>query len=108
MVEKIILGEVWLANLSPIKGHEQDGTRPVLIVSNEVINDSKADLVIIIPATTEDKGIPTHINIKLKEESYFLTEQIRSISKNRLIKKLGKLNDIELDEIKDMVKFITF
>ena len=50
-------GEIWLADLSPVRGHEQSGRRPCLVISVDYFNQSPADLVIIVPVTTREKGI---------------------------------------------------
>ena len=82
-------GEIWLANLNPIKGHEQAGARPVLIVSNNTFNHGPADMVIIVPLTRTERRIPMHIEINPPEggvssRSYILCDNIRAISKQRL------------------------
>ncbi|HYN21742.1 MAG TPA: type II toxin-antitoxin system PemK/MazF family toxin, partial [Thermoanaerobaculia bacterium] len=45
-------GEVWLASLDPVRGHEQAGTRPVLIVSEDLFNRGPAELIIALPVTS--------------------------------------------------------
>lgn len=87
-------GEIWLVNLDPIKGREQAGTRPAMIISVAEFNHSGLELVIVCPLTSKNKGFPTHIAIKpnesgLDKNSYIKTEDIRSISTKRLIKLIG-------------------
>jgi len=92
-------GDIFLANLEPIKGSEQGGVRPVLIVQNNISN--KHSPVIIIAAITSkiyDKIFPTNVFIskedsKLKVDSTVLLNQIRSIDKKRLIKRLSSLDE---------------
>jgi mRNA interferase MazF len=95
-------GELWFVDLDPSKGREQSGRRPCLIVSDDRFNRSAADLVIIIPITSKDKGIPSHVEINppeggLKLRSFIKCEDIRSISIERLIKVMGtvKLSTLE-------------
>jgi mRNA interferase MazF len=82
-------GEIWLANLDPIRGHEQASTRPVLIVSTRTFNHGPAGLVFALPLTRTDRRIPFHVPIDPPEggvsaRSYILCDAIRSISKDRL------------------------
>ncbi len=105
-------GEVWTASLDPIKGREQSGIRPVVIISGNDINDF-TDLVIICPFTTALKPIKKCHVIKstksngLTTISQVLPFQIRAISKERLLSKLGSLEDETTDLIiKDLNYFL--
>ncbi len=92
-------GEIWNANLAPTRGHEQDGSRPVLVVSTDNFNASPAELVIIVPLTTKDKKIRSHVaagpggTSGLRSRSFIMAEQPRTISKERLTKRIGKVGD---------------
>lgn len=97
-------GEVWLVNLNPTKGHEQHGRRPALIVSVDSLNHGPAGLVIAMPLTTKDKGIRTHVRIEPPEggctkTSFIKTEEIRSISTQRLLKLKGTVDRKTLAEV---------
>lgn len=91
-------GEIWLFDPDPIKGKEiGKKVRPALIISNDSWNKIQTGLVIIIPLTSVHKGISTHIQIDppeggLTATSYAVCEQIRAVSRERLIKRLGKIN----------------
>ncbi len=83
-------GDVFYVNLDPTKGSEQAGTRPVLVIQNDVGNDY-APTVIVAPLTTKSftKRYPTNVNIPkgtagLKADSTVLLSQIRTIDKGRL------------------------
>ncbi len=83
-------GEIWAADLNPIRGHEQAGQRPVLIVSNDTFNHGPADMVIVVPLTRTGRRIPMHVAIDppeggVRERSYILCDGIRAISKERLV-----------------------
>lgn len=56
-------GDVWLADLDPIRGHEQAGRRPCLIISTDLFNNGPAGLVMIVPLTTRARNIPTHVAV---------------------------------------------
>jgi mRNA interferase MazF len=85
-------GEIWLADLSPSRGHEQSGQRPVLIVSDDAFNGGLSGLVMIVPLTSKaqkSRNIPAHIPLNppeggLKTPSVLLCDQLRTISKDRL------------------------
>lgn len=82
-------GEIWTARLSPTRGHEQAGRRPVLVVSTDRFNHGPADLVFVLPLTRTNRQIPIHIPIRPPEggvtsPSYILCDALRSISKERL------------------------
>lgn len=53
-----VRGENWLIDLNPTRGHEQGGRRPGLVVSVDLFNKGPAGLVIVLPITTKEKGIP--------------------------------------------------
>lgn len=82
-------GEIWLADLNPIRGHEQAGTRPVLVVSTDIFNHGPAGLVFVLPLTRTDRRIPAHIPLEPPEggvssRSLILCDALRSVSKDRL------------------------
>jgi len=82
-------GEIWDADLSPTRGREQRGTRPVLIVSTDAFNQGPAGLVLVLPLTRTDRRIPLHVAVDppeggLSARSFVLCDAIRSISKERL------------------------
>ena len=88
--------DVYLADLNPTIGREQFGKRPVLIISNNYEN--LLDVVTIIPITSLKDGRKIYPNElllenELEKQSILLCQQIRTISKNRLIKKLTSLDN---------------
>lgn len=99
-------GDIYMANLDPVVGSEQGGTRPVLVLQN---NDGNlySPLLIIAPMTTRIKKLsqPTHYLIKynraLAAPSLVLFESIDTIDKSRVKSYLGKLTRRQLAEIDD-------
>ena len=97
--------EIWYANLNPTKGSEQAGHRPVLIISGNMLN-KHLNIVIVCPLTTKIKNYKGNLVIAptkqngLSRTSEILTFHIRSISKDRLLKKIGAIADNELSQIK--------
>ena len=99
MEKEIRRGDLYYAELDPIVGSEQAGTRPVLVVSNDVGNQY-SPVIVIVPITSRrigKKQLPTHVEVKmpelLKNDSTALTEQIRTIDKLRLKEYIGSLPD---------------
>ena len=92
-------GEVWLVTLNPVKGSEQDGARPAIIISPDTMNKS-LDTKVVIPLTTKARSWPSRVKTEFNNESgQAMCEQIRTISSKRLVKKLGNVSDGELVEI---------
>jgi mRNA interferase MazF len=92
-----VRGEIWMADLDPARGHEQAGTRPGLVVSSDGFNASPAGLVIILPLTSQEKGIRSHVELSppeggLRKRSFIKCEDIRSISVERLTRRLGRVS----------------
>ena len=101
----MLQGEIWYANLSPTKGSERSGLRPVLIISGNLLNQY-LNIVICCPLTTKIKNYTGDLVLEpnksngLKRTSEILTFHIRSISKERLTKKVGKISAGEIKELK--------
>ena len=89
-------GEIYYADLSPVVGSEQGGTRPVLILQNDIGNHfSSTTIVALITSVPKKSKQPTHIFIDydfLESESVVLLEQLRTVAKRRLSDYLGKLS----------------
>lgn len=102
-------GDIFYADLGPVIGSEQDGIRPVVILQNDIGN-KYSPTVIVAPITTKTKtNIPTHIFINssesnLPKDSIILVEQLRTIDKARIIKKVGHLSEIVMNKVKKALK----
>ena len=84
-----VRGEIWGVDLDPIVGREQAGRRPALVVSDDALNSGPRGLVVVIPITGRSRGLPNHAPIAppeggLTKPSVIMTEQVRSVSKDRL------------------------
>jgi mRNA interferase MazF len=107
-------GEIWYAELSPTKGSEQAGRRPVVIVSGNLLNQH-LPIVIVVPVTTKIKNYKGNPIIKpslangLTSESEMLIFHIRSVSKHRLKEKLGNVDDqhmkLAIKTFNDILKY---
>lgn len=97
MTSLVQRGDVFWANLDPTIGVEIQKTRPVVVMSNDVINQ-RSQLVIVVPLTTNVIRLsPSHVLIPrgeggLTEDSKALTEQIRAMDKQRLTTRIGILS----------------
>ena len=88
-------GEIVYVDLGNVMGSEQGGKRPAVILSNDKGNEH-SEMLIIAPITTKFHRMPTHVEVMLARKSYVLLEQIRTISKDRVVNK----TDYQLDEKK--------
>lgn len=99
--EKIYRGDIFFANLNPVKESEQGGIRPVVILQNDVGNKFSPTVIVaaITSRTRKKANMPTHVpldNVALEKNSQVLLEQIRTLDKSRLITKVGKLTKDEM------------
>ena len=104
-------GEIWQANLSPTTGHETRGTRPCLIVSVDPFNHGPAGLVVVLPLTTREKGIPLHVVVSppeggLERQSFVKCEEPRCVSKDRLTTRLGEIAAQTMEEVSDRLQIL--
>lgn len=96
--------EVYLANLDPTIGHEIKKTRPCLIVSPDEMNDS-IQTVIIAPMTTQSHPYPTRVPVLFKEnDGWIVLDQLRTLDKLRLVKKLGSIDSATIHTVKKILK----
>ncbi len=94
---------VW-AELDPVRGREQAGRRPALIVASDLYLEQADTLAIIVPATTNDRGWPNHValkgaNLALAEPTYAMTEQPRVITRERLFDVAGTVDAATMHEV---------
>ena len=98
-------GDLFWVDLNPVKGSEQAGRRPVVVIQNDVGNEV-APTVVVAPLTTKSftKDYPINVHIPqgiagLKEDSTILLSQIRTIYKTRLDRKIGHLPPTYLTQV---------
>lgn len=107
-------GEIWYANLNPTQGHEQQGFRPVVVISGNLLNEY-TKLVIVCPLTIKLKRYKGNVILQpdtknnLSKISEVLTFHIRSITHERLTERIGEIKNEELTAIKsclnDLLKY---
>lgn len=97
-------GDIYYASLDPIVGSEQNGTRPVVIIQNDIGN-KYSPTVLVAPLTSRGKSkphLPTHVLVKsehIKHNSIVLLEQIRVLDKSRLISYVDTLTKEEIKKL---------
>lgn len=96
--------EVYLINLDPTIGHEIQKTRPCVIISPDEMNRN-IQTVIIAPMTTKSHDYPSRLKVRFQgKNGWVVLDQIRTVDKNRLVKRLGTMKDNEINEIKSLIK----
>jgi mRNA interferase MazF len=100
---RILRGDILWANLDPTLGREQSGLRPVLVLSQNVFND-RSGTVIAVALTSQQPGAGFPLTLELSDpglpkKSWVKISQIRTLSVQRLGKKLGKATPLELEDI---------
>ena len=96
MTKQVKRGEIYYVNLSPVIGSEQNGIRPALIIQNDIGNkNSCTTIVAAITSSRTKHRLPTHVTFTsdcLPYKSTVLAEQIRTVDKDRLGKRIGKID----------------
>ncbi len=100
---RILRGEVRWADLNPVRGHEQAGERPVLVLSHDVFNERSGTVIAITLTSQEPRaGYPLTLELasaKLPKRSWAKTSQIRTLSTERIGRRLGRVSDEELAQV---------
>lgn len=100
---RVLRGDVVWAELSPVVGHEQAGQRPVVVLSQDVFNDRSGTVIAVAVSSQEPRaGYPLALEIttaKLPKRSWVKISQVRTLSCERLGKKLGRIAPEELERI---------
>ena len=100
---RILRGDIVWADLNPTKGHEQSGQRPVLILSNDVFNDRSGTVIAVALTSQEQRaGFPLTYKLSAKnlpKPSWVKISQIRTLSTERLGKRIGRIEPEDMDQI---------
>lgn len=103
-------GDVFFAELSPVVGSEQGGTRPVLVIQNDIGNRFSPTVIIAaITAQIQKAKLPTHVEINAKKygferDSVILLEQLRTIDKSRLTDKITQLDEALMEKVDEALE----
>lgn len=102
-------GDLVILTFDPSAGHEQQGRRPALIISNEVFN-KHVGLAIACPITNTDRNFPFHVKVESDNlTGFIMTEQVKSIDYNvRKVKFVERVNDEVLEKVLGMLESVVF
>lgn len=106
-MKEIKRNEIYYADLNPVKGSEQGGIRPVLVIQNDTGNKHSPTTIVAAITSKEEKAkLPTHVEVGscgVERKSLALLEQIRTIDKSRLIKYVGEIDGATVKEINEAI-----
>ena len=102
---RILRGEIRWADLNPVRGREQSGLRPVLILSHDVFNE-RSGTVIAVALTSQPQraGFPLTLELKaakLRKRSWVKISQIRTLAVERIGARLGRASPEEISQVVD-------
>ncbi|HHT71577.1 MAG: type II toxin-antitoxin system PemK/MazF family toxin [bacterium] len=105
---ELLRGDIWLVDWSPGRGSEQAGLRPALIIQNDIGNQYSPTTIVAAISTTITKTYPFHVQILpnesgLKGPSTIKAEQIMTIDKKRLVRKVGEISEEKILEVEKAV-----
>ncbi|MBM3269127.1 MAG: type II toxin-antitoxin system PemK/MazF family toxin [Candidatus Sericytochromatia bacterium] len=102
---RILRGEVRWADLNPVRGHEQAGRRPVLVLSQDVFNERSGTVIAVALTSQQQKaGFPLTLELSAKElpgPAWVKISQIRTLSVERVGRLLGRVEPETLAQIID-------
>lgn len=100
---RILRGEIYWADLNPVRGREQAGLRPVLVISHEVFNASSGTVIALaITSQPQRAGFPLTLrleSVRLPKPSWVKISQVRTLSTERLGRRLGTVSPVELAQV---------
>jgi mRNA interferase MazF len=100
---RILRGEIRWADLNPVRGREQAGLRPVLILSHDIFNERSGTVIAMaITSKLQRAGFPLIFKLKsgnLPRQSWIKISQIRTLSVERIGKRIGKISPEELIQV---------
>jgi mRNA interferase MazF len=104
-------GEIWRADFEPVRGHEQGRSRPALVISNDISNQSASGLITVVPITTKARQVRSYLRVDppnggLSQISYVICDQIRTITIERIGRKYGMLSHSMLAEVENRLKIL--
>ena len=104
-------GDIWDYDPDPTRGREQRGSRPGVILSADWFNGSGADLVAVVPCTTRDRGLVTHVPVPARtsgftDPTFVMCDQVRTIAVERLRRRRGALPPEVLARVEDAVRYV--
>ena len=105
-MREINRGDIWIADLDPVRGSEQGGTRPVLIIQNNKGNRHSPTVIVAAITSRKRKILPTHVIIDtdcLPYQSIVLLEQVRTVDKSRLLNYTGRITAAQMRAVEHAI-----
>ena len=100
---RILRGEIRWADLNPVRGHEQAGLRPVLVLSQDIFNERSGTVIAMaLTSQAQRAGFPLTLELRGSEaakRSWVKISQIRTLSVERMGKKIGKVSPEQLAQV---------
>lgn len=100
---RILRGDIRWADLNPVRGHEQAGLRPVLILSQDIFNERSGTVIAVaLTSQSQKAGFPLTLELKtakLPKRSWVKISQIRTLSVERIGKIIGRISPEELEQV---------
>ena len=105
----VFRGDVFFADLNPVVGCETGGIRPVVIIQNDIGNRYSPTIIAAITSRTTKKELPTHVRVNsetggLMKDSVIMLEQMRTIDRARLKRRIGHIDNETLEKIDNAIK----
>jgi len=102
-VAGVLRGSIYWADLNPVRGHEQAGTRPVVVLSHNVFNDRSGTVIAMaITSQPQRAGFPLTYELKSRiqgKKAWIKISQIRTLAVDRIGKRIGQVSPEELAEV---------
>lgn len=104
VVNELRRGMVVWADLDPVRGREQSGRRPALVIASDLYLEQADTLAIVVPVTTTDRGWPNHVRVNgpdldLDKPSFAMTEQPRTLTRERLFDIAGTVDATTMRDV---------
>lgn len=100
---RILRGDIRWADLNPVRGHEQAGLRPVLILSHDIFNERSGTVIAVaLTSQPQQAGFPLTLELtalKLPKRSWVKISQIRTLSVERIGKTIGRVSPEEIEQV---------
>lgn len=98
--------QIWWTDFDPQVGRERAGQRPGIVVGSAFACELPNDLVLVVPCTTKDRGLPFHPRLEsLGKPTFAMCDQLKSISRERLVRQhRGRLDKAEIENIKFVLR----
>jgi mRNA interferase MazF len=101
-------GEIYMVNFDPARGSEQAGTRPACVVSNDVANRNSPNVTVVaITSTVPERNYPFNVHLDggvLPREGTILCAQVMTISKGRLMRHRGEIDDQTMRNVDEALR----